>query len=470
MDRYMGLLWWSLKHRWKTMLIGVAAFIATIFAFGTLPFTFQPNVNSDFTLGRGGNGAGLDPPADPEASPRQAADIVRKEPDVKSAFASIRVGGATIYITLNKDRERTSTEFERQVVAQAPRDRRRARLFPLAAGLRQSRRRDHAVRRRSGEAGAGGERDRRGHEEAARGQGAADRGRPAGGRRSRSSRASTSPPTSGVTTAALSQTIRIATQGEIDQNSAKFSLSDRQIPIRVSLQRGIAPEPLDHRESAGADRQRRLGAPEGHRRDRLRRRPDPDPALQPAAPDRRRRRPRPRRRRGDEQDQAAALLQEPPRRGGACPPGRAEDAGGADLQLHHGGGRRHLPRLRGAGAALQEDRAALREHGLAAARAARRGDRAASHRQRHVDAGADRDPDAARDRRQELDPADRLRDRGDGQGRREARGDRRRRPQARPADRHDDGGDGRRNASRSPSRSPATAAGGRRWESSSSAA
>ena len=39
----------------------------------------------------------------------------------------------------------------------------------------------------------------------------------------------------GVTTAALSQTIRIATQGEIDQNSARFSLSDRQIPIRVSL-------------------------------------------------------------------------------------------------------------------------------------------------------------------------------------------------------------------------------------------
>src|SRR3546814_9931773 len=38
----------------------------------------------------------------------------------------------------------------------------------------------------------------------------------------------------GVTTAALSQTIRVATIGDIDQNSAKFSLSDRQIPIRVT--------------------------------------------------------------------------------------------------------------------------------------------------------------------------------------------------------------------------------------------
>ena len=39
----------------------------------------------------------------------------------------------------------------------------------------------------------------------------------------------------GVTTQALSQAIRIATLGDIDQNAAKFSLSDRQIPIRVRL-------------------------------------------------------------------------------------------------------------------------------------------------------------------------------------------------------------------------------------------
>ncbi len=39
----------------------------------------------------------------------------------------------------------------------------------------------------------------------------------------------------GVTTQSLSQTIRIATIGDIDQNAAKFSLNDRQIPIRVRL-------------------------------------------------------------------------------------------------------------------------------------------------------------------------------------------------------------------------------------------
>jgi len=41
----------------------------------------------------------------------------------------------------------------------------------------------------------------------------------------------------GVTTSALSQAIRIATLGEIDQNAAKFSLNDRQVPIRVILPR-----------------------------------------------------------------------------------------------------------------------------------------------------------------------------------------------------------------------------------------
>jgi multidrug efflux pump subunit AcrB len=43
------------------------------------------------------------------------------------------------------------------------------------------------------------------------------------------------PPSSAFRPQALSQAIRIATIGEIDQNAAKFSLSDRQVPIRVRL-------------------------------------------------------------------------------------------------------------------------------------------------------------------------------------------------------------------------------------------
>ena len=39
----------------------------------------------------------------------------------------------------------------------------------------------------------------------------------------------------GVTVASIGQTVRIATIGDLAQNGAKFSLSDRQVPIRVSL-------------------------------------------------------------------------------------------------------------------------------------------------------------------------------------------------------------------------------------------
>jgi multidrug efflux pump subunit AcrB len=42
----------------------------------------------------------------------------------------------------------------------------------------------------------------------------------------------------GVSVQAISETIRIATLGDLPQNGAKFSLSDRQIPIRVSLPEG----------------------------------------------------------------------------------------------------------------------------------------------------------------------------------------------------------------------------------------
>jgi len=42
----------------------------------------------------------------------------------------------------------------------------------------------------------------------------------------------------GVSVQSISETIRIATLGDLPQNGAKFSLSDRQIPIRVSLPEG----------------------------------------------------------------------------------------------------------------------------------------------------------------------------------------------------------------------------------------
>jgi multidrug efflux pump subunit AcrB len=233
MDRYMGLLHWSLIHRWKTMMIGVVAFIATLFAFGTLPFTFQPNVNSDYSSVAIEMAPGTTL-AQTQAIAGQAADIVRKEPDVKAAFASIRVGAATIYITLNPDRDRTSTEFERQV---APKLRTIADARVYFRSQQGFGNRDISIMlagddpKKLEQAAAALVEDMRKLPEVKAPRVEGDLRRPEIMIKPRFDLAADM----GVTTAALSQTIRIATQGEIDQNSAKFSLSDRQIPIRVSL-------------------------------------------------------------------------------------------------------------------------------------------------------------------------------------------------------------------------------------------
>jgi multidrug efflux pump subunit AcrB len=233
MDRYMGLLWWSLKHRWKTMMIGVAAFIATIFAFGALPFTFQPAVNSDFSSVAVEMPPGSTLPQ-AQAIASQAAEIIRREPDVKAAFASVRVGGANIYITLNEERERTSTEFERQV---SPKLRKIADARVYFRSQQGFGNRDIGVMLSGDDpvklekAASALVADMRKLPEVKAPRIEGDLRRPEITITPRFDIAADM----GVTTAALSQTIRIATQGEIDQNSAKFSLSDRQIPIRVSL-------------------------------------------------------------------------------------------------------------------------------------------------------------------------------------------------------------------------------------------
>ena len=234
MDRYMALLRWSLVHRWKTVFIGVVAFVLQIIAFATLPLTFQPTINTDYSA----INIELVPGSTLEqtrAVAERVSRIVRTSPEVEAAFSDINVGQANIYLTLKRDRERTSVEFER---AMAP------RLNQIA---------DARVSFQSQQGGGSGRditimlggddpvllnstaqrivEEMRRLPEVVAPRVNGDMQRPEITIRPHFNLAADL----GVTTAALSQTIRIATMGEIDQNSAKFSLSDRQIPIRVAL-------------------------------------------------------------------------------------------------------------------------------------------------------------------------------------------------------------------------------------------
>src|SRR5918993_784272 len=117
MDRYIDVLRWTLRHRWKTVGIGFACFVIQLFAFATLEQTFQPDTDDD-TVAISVEmppGVTLD---QTRAVADQAAAMMRTEPDVATAFESVRTGNATIWVSLKdrgEGRERTSTEFQRQV-------------------------------------------------------------------------------------------------------------------------------------------------------------------------------------------------------------------------------------------------------------------------------------------------------------------------------------------------------------------
>jgi multidrug efflux pump subunit AcrB len=243
MDWYMRLLHWTLRHRWKTVAMGAVSFVLTIITFTgigpikPLPLTFQPTINTDYSQVR------IDlPPGSTLAQTEAVADRVRTmlgaAPEVEKAFSRINVGNANINLTLKKARTMTSVEFERSWAA-------RLNEIPDARVIFQSQEnggpgntgRDITIT-------LGGDdpvllaatankvvEEMRAMPELRAPRFNGDLLRPEIIIKPNLDLAASM----GVTTQALSQTIRIATLGDIDQNSAKFSLSDRQIPIRVAL-------------------------------------------------------------------------------------------------------------------------------------------------------------------------------------------------------------------------------------------
>ena len=232
-DRYMDILRWSLRHRWKTVGLGAIAFALTIVAFGTLPTSFQPATDNDFSQVKieMAPGATL---ARTEAVADQVAARLNKEQEVQAAFADINVAEASVYLTLAKDRVRSSIDFERAMQPELQRipDARIAfqsqeggtgrDITVMLAGDDPVKLRKTALTIVEG---------MRGIPEVRAPRLEGDLRRPEITISPRFDVAADM----GVTTAALSQTIRIATLGDIDQNVAKFSLSDRQIPIRVLI-------------------------------------------------------------------------------------------------------------------------------------------------------------------------------------------------------------------------------------------
>ncbi len=237
MNVYMRVLRWTLLHRWSAVVGGAVALLLTLFlAFGgPIPMTFQPTQNQDDVTAMVEMVPGTTL-QQTDAVVHQAADRLRREPNVQDVYERSFVGSGRVVALLKDKRTETSDDFER-------------RLAPDLLKIADAR----VTFRAQGGWGSSGRAltITLGGEDpelltktaitlvdqmsklktvvAPRISG--DLNRPEIVIRPRLDLAASM----GVTTSALSQAIRLATLGDIPQNSAKFSLSDRQIPIRVAL-------------------------------------------------------------------------------------------------------------------------------------------------------------------------------------------------------------------------------------------
>ena len=260
MQRYMRVLEWSLDtrnvaeyrqrfprrwfrarlldHRLWMMGVATSALAATVVLFMVIPSQFFPETDGDFSRIT----IEMVPGTTIEQTERKVDEVlalVKDEPEIDVALERINEGNGRVFLELKRDRARSSIEFER---ALTPR-------LQKVADARVS-----FMNQNGGGPGGGSGRaisvmlsgsdpellqktaqtlveQMSQLKEVVAPRISADLRRPEIVITPHLDLAASL----GVTTQQLSQVIRIATQGEIDQNSAKFSLSDRQVPIRVKL-------------------------------------------------------------------------------------------------------------------------------------------------------------------------------------------------------------------------------------------
>jgi len=224
-------------HRMTMVGAGIATLLLSVVLFGTLSMSFFPPQNDDYSRVNI-----VLPPGSTlkqtEAATDRVAALVVTDPNVERVFERVNVGTGRVNIVLKKDRKLTSTEFERSLAPTLS-------AVPDARASFQS------------QNGGGPDADARdimlylggddpvqltaiANQIAKQMEGVPGLRAPRVGSQLAQPEITIKPRFDlaadlGVTTAALSQTIRIATLGDIEQNSAKFSLSDRQVPITVSL-------------------------------------------------------------------------------------------------------------------------------------------------------------------------------------------------------------------------------------------
>ena len=241
MTGYLRALKWCVEHRWKTLVAGAVFFGLSVVGLILIPKAFVPNADfsSSNLMIELPPGVRLE---DTAATSAAAYRILSQQPEVSDVVESIgadefgEVRTANLYITLVQPNQRKVTQDEWE--------KRTMELLKTIPDARIN------FMKQSGSNGrditifiTGDDSDlvqatahkvvdeMRGLPELRDARINGDMQRPEIVIRPHLDLAAQL----GVTVSSISQTIRIATLGDLDENSAKFSLSDRQVPIRVSL-------------------------------------------------------------------------------------------------------------------------------------------------------------------------------------------------------------------------------------------
>ena len=242
MTWYLKTLRWCVNHRWRTLAGGTVFFILSLVVLSMVPTSFVPEAD----LASSQLNIELPPGVQLEETAGVSAaayDVLKQQPEVTDVVESIgadetgEVRIANLYISLvpREDRNITQQEWEDRVLKELRRIPDARINFQKQSGGGYGR--DITIYL-TGDDPALVDRtarqvveEMRTLKELREPRINGDLPRPEIIIRPRLDLAAEL----GVSVASISQTIRIATLGDLPQNAPKFSLSDRQIPIRVSL-------------------------------------------------------------------------------------------------------------------------------------------------------------------------------------------------------------------------------------------
>lgn len=242
MPGYLRALRWCLGNRWKVFAVGIAIFVGSGFLATKLPFEFSPSGDQS----RAAFQIELPPGAtlrETDAVVQRVTRTLQSRPEVTSVYAAIGgqdVNQANIYADLVKKGERKLSQqaFAREMVDQLktiPGARISAGIAQQGGGPSDGTRYTFAILGDNptalNAAARQVEEEMRGVPGLANVVNTAAIARPEILVTPRPDEAALA----GVSTGSISQAVRVATLGDVDQNLPKYNLGDRQVPIRLQL-------------------------------------------------------------------------------------------------------------------------------------------------------------------------------------------------------------------------------------------